>query len=126
MKRIYNFNFMSLDKEKYKYFITGNDFKYDEIYEKNGYLICIEDVEGVKFIDFLEIKRNGDFEYKSVFDELFKNNNKLGISFHKESKVKILAKRLKNIYSVVQEIKIDNMIFIILKKEEKEWEKAIR
>ena len=116
MKRIESFDFESLDKEKYKYFITGNDFNYDELYEKNGYLICIEVINGIKFLDVLEIERQGAFEVKQVFDELFKNNEKLGISYQRESKIKILAKRLKQIYVTDQELELQDLKGIIFRK----------
>ena len=116
MKRIESFDFESLDKEKYKYFISGNDFNYDELYEKNGYLICIEVINGIKFLDVLEIERQGAFEVKQVFDELFKNNEKLGISYQRESKIKILAKRLKQIYVTDQELELQDLKGIIFRK----------
>ena len=116
MKRIESFDFESLDKEKYKYFISENDFHYDEIYTKNGYLICIEDINGIKFLDVLEIERKGAFEVKQVFDELFKNNEKLGISYQRESKIKILAKRLKQIYVTDQELELQDLKGIIFRK----------
>ena len=116
MKRIESFDFESLDKEKYKYFITGNDFNYDELYEKNGYLICIEVINGIKFLDVLEIERQGAFEVKQVFDELFKNNEKLGISYQRDSKIKILAKRLKQIYVTDQELELQDLKGIIFRK----------
>lgn len=115
MKKIKSFDFSKLDIDKYKYFLVGNDLKYDELFVKNGYLICIENIEGVNFIDFLEIKRNGDFEYKAVFDKLFECNEKLGISYHINSKVEILARRLKQIYEVDQEIILQDIKAIILK-----------
>ena len=115
MKKIESFDFSKLDKEKYKYFLIDNDLHYDELFEKNGYLICLENIEGINFIDFLEIKRNGDFEYKSVFDKLFETNEKLGISYHRNSKVNILARRLKQIYEVDRELEIHNIRAIILK-----------
>ena len=113
MKKLESFDFESLDKERYKYFISGNDFKYDEIYTKNGYLICIEDINGIKFLDVLEIERKGTFEVKEAFDELFKSNEKLGISYHINSKVEILARRLKQIYEVDQEIILQDIKAII-------------
>ena len=116
MKKLGSFDFESLDKEKYKYFITGNDFNYDELYEKNGYLICIEVINGIKFLDVLEIERQGAFEVKQVFDELFKNNEKLGISYQRESKIKILAKRLKQIYVTDQELELQDLKGIIFRK----------
>ena len=116
MKRIESFDFESLDKEKYKYFISGNDFNYDEIYTNNGYLICIEDINGIKFLDVLEIERKGAFEVKEAFDELFKTNEKLGISYHRESKIKILAKRLKQIYVTDQELELQDLKGIIFRK----------
>lgn len=116
MKKLESFDFESLDKERYKYFISGNDFKYDEIYTKNGYLICIEDINGIKFLDVLEIERKGAFEVKEAFDELFKSNEKLGISYHRESKIKILAKRLKQIYVTDQELELQDTKAIIFRK----------
>ena len=113
MKKIKSFDFSKLDKEKYKYFLAGNNLHYDELFIKNGYLICIENIEGINFIDFLEIKRNGDFEYKAVFDKLFECNEKLGISYHINSKVEILARRLKQIYEVDQEIILQDIKAII-------------
>ena len=115
MRKIKSFDFSKLDKDKYKYFFTGNDLQYDELFIKNGYLICIENIEGINFIDFLEIKRNGGFEYKAVFDKLFESNEKLGISYHVNSKVEILARRLKQIYEVHQEIILQDIKAIILK-----------
>ena len=116
MKKLESFDFESLDKEKYKYFISGNDFQYDEIYTKNGYLICIEDINGIKFLDVLEIERKGAFEVKEAFDELFKSNERLGISFHRDSKIKILAKRLKQIYVTDQELELQEIKAIIFRK----------
>lgn len=116
MKRIESFDFESLDKEKYKYFISENDFHYDEIYTKNGYLICVEDINGIKFLDVLEIERKGAFEVKGAFDELFKSNEKLAISYHRESKIEILAKRLKQFYAIDQEIEFQEMKVIIFRK----------
>ncbi len=116
MKKLGSFDFESLDKEKYKYFITGNDFNYDELYEKNGYLICIEDINGIKFLDVLEIERKGAFEVKGAFDELFKSNEKLAVSYHRESKIEILAKRLKQFYAIDQEIEFQEMKVIIFRK----------
>ena len=116
MKKLESFDFESLDKERYKYFISGNDFNYDELYEKNGYLICIEVINGIKFLDVLEIERQGAFEVKQVFDELFKNNEKLGISYQRESKIKILAKRLKQIYVTDQELELQDTKAIIFRK----------
>ena len=115
MRKIKSFDFSKLDKDKYKYFFAGNNLKYDELFIKNGYLICIENIEGISFIDFLEIERNGEFEYKAVFDKLFESNEKLGISYHINSKVEILARRLKQIYEVDQEIILQNIKAIILK-----------
>ena len=115
MKKIKSFDFSRLDKDKYKYFLAGNDLRYDELFIKNGYLICIENIEGISFIDFLEIERNGEFEYKAVFDKLFESNEKLGISYHINSKVEILARRLKQIYEVDQEIILQDIKAIILK-----------
>ena len=115
MKKIKSFDFSRLDKDKYKYFLAGNNLHYDELFIKNGYLICIENIEGINFIDFLEIKRNGEFEYKAVFDKLFESNEKLGISYHINSKVEILARRLKQIYEVDQEIILQDIKAIILK-----------
>ena len=116
MKKVDSFDFESLDKEKYKYFISGNDFKYDELYEKNGYLICIENINGIKFLDVLEIERKGAFEVKEAFDELFKSNEKLAISYHRESKINILARRLKQFYAIDQEIELQELKAIIFKK----------
>ena len=116
MKKLESFDFESLDKEKYKYFISGNDFHYDEIYTKNGYLICIEDINGIKFLDVLEIERKGAFEVKEAFDELFKSNERLGISFHRDSKIKILAKILKQIYVTDQELELQEIKAIIFRK----------
>ena len=113
MKKIKSFDFSKLDKEKYKYFLAGNDIRYDELFIKNGYLRCLENIEGKNFIDFLEIKRNGNFEYKAVFDKLFESNEKLGISYHINSKVEILAKRLKQTYEVDQEIILQDIKAII-------------
>ncbi len=115
MRKIKSFDFSKLDKDKYKYFFAGNNLKYDELFIKNGYLICIENIEGISFIDFLEIERNGEFEYKAVFDKLFESNEKLGISYHINSKVEILARRLKQIYEVDQEIILQDIKAIILK-----------
>ena len=116
MKKLESFDFESLDKEKYKYFITGNDFNYDELYEKNGYLICIEVISGIKFLDVLEIERQGAFEVKQAFDKLFESNEKLGISYHRESKIEVLAKRLKQFYAIDQEIEFQEMKGIIFRK----------
>lgn len=116
MKKLESFDFESLNKEKYKYFISRNDFKYDEIYTKNGYLICIEDINGIKFLDVLEIERKGAFEVKEAFDKLFETNEKLGISFHRDSKIKILAKRLKQIYVTDQELELQEIKAIIFRK----------
>ena len=58
---------------------------------------------------------NGEFEYKAVFDKLFESNEKLGISYHINSKVEILARRLKQIYEVDQEIILQDIKAIILK-----------
>ena len=115
MRKIKSFDFSKLDKDKYKYFFAGNNLKYDELFIKNGYLICIENIEGISFIDFLEIERNGEFEYNAVFDKLFESNEKLGISYHINSKVEILARRLKQIYEVDQEIILQDIKAIILK-----------